>query len=98
MFVKSPFFFFKAQQVFNGVLVIVHNPGCGSKHVLPRTLANKICQTFYNIVPHINISVPLQVMQEWQSLGCDILNTDQTYIHANRNVSKNAGVQERVRG
>lgn len=58
------------------VLAVFH------KHVLPSTLASKTCQIFQDTVPHINISVPLQVMQEQQSLGRDALNTDQTYMRA----------------
>lgn len=49
----------------------------------------------HDAVPHTNILVPLHVMQEQQSLGRDVLNTDQT--HSFRHTSKNAYVQESVR-
>lgn len=67
------------------------------KRVLPLTLAYQSCQIFHDAVPHINISVPLQVMQEQQSLGCDALNTDQTYMHVGTG-PKNVRVQKRVKG
>lgn len=77
------------------------------KHVPTLTLAYETCQIFHDAIPHINISVPLRVMQEQQGLGRDALNTDQmdhtcmqAWLHKciRAGKSEGAGQKDRNRG